>query len=96
MDKTLQSSKMMWAQGSILGTILYALFTRPLHKITKVTTFSDDNYIIKFNNEKKIAREELGRELEKIIKWLKGLGLKVNESKTEMCIFHQSGKMEVY
>ena len=83
-------------QGSILGPILYALFIRPLYKITKVTTFADDNYIIKCNKEKKIALEELGRELEKIIKWLKGLGLKVNESKTEMCIFHQSGKMEVY
>jgi hypothetical protein len=34
--------------------------------------------------------EELGRELEKIIKWLKGSGLKVNESKTELCIFHRS------
>jgi hypothetical protein len=37
-----------------------------------------------------MALEELGRQLEKIIKWLKGLGLKVNESKTELCIFHQS------
>jgi hypothetical protein len=35
-----------------------------------------------------------GRELEKIIKWLKGSGLKVNESKTEICIFHQSGNTD--
>jgi hypothetical protein len=76
--------------GTILGPILYALLIRPLYRITKVTTFADDNYIIKCNKEKKIALEELGRELEKIIKWLKGSGLKVNESKTELCIFHQS------
>jgi hypothetical protein len=74
-------------QGSILGPILYALFIRPLYKITNVTTFADDNYIIKYNKEKKMALEELRRELEKIIKWLKGSRLKVNESKTEICIY---------
>jgi hypothetical protein len=37
-----------------------------------------------------MALEELRRELEKIIKWLKGSGLKVNEKKTELCIFHQN------
>jgi hypothetical protein len=40
----------------------------PLYKITKVTTLTDDNYVIKFNKEKKMALEELGRELEKKFK----------------------------
>ena len=81
-------------QGSILGPILYALFIRPLYKITIVTTFADDNYVIKFNKEKKVALEELGKELEKIIKWLKGSGLKVNGKKTELCIFHRNGNTD--
>ena len=75
-------------QGSILGPILYALFIRPLYKITKVTTFADDNYVIKSNKEKKmVALEELGKELEKIIKWLKGSGLKVNEKRQSYAFF---------
>ena len=32
-----------------MGPILYALFIRPLYKITKVTTAADDNYVIKSN-----------------------------------------------
>jgi hypothetical protein len=41
-----------------------------------------------------VALEELGKELEKIFKWLKGSGLKVNETKTELCIFHRSGNTD--
>ena len=81
-------------QGSILGPVLYALFIRPLYDFEKLTTFADDNYIIERNNNKKIALEELGRRLEKIIKWLKDSGLKVNESKTELCIFHRKNNTE--
>jgi hypothetical protein len=50
--------------------------------------------VVKFNKEKKMALEELKKELEKIIKWLKGSGLKVNEKKTELCIFHRNGNTD--
>ncbi len=45
-------------QCSILGPILYALFIRPLYKITKVTTFAGDNYVVKFNKEKKGGKRD--------------------------------------
>ena len=51
--------------------------------------FADNSYIISSHKDKEIALEYLGRKLKKIIKWLKDSGLKVNESKTELCIFHR-------
>jgi hypothetical protein len=73
---------------------LYALFIRPLYDIEKLTTFADDNYVVESNTDKKIALEELGKRLEKIVKWLRDSGLKVNESKTELCIFHRNRNTE--
>jgi hypothetical protein len=70
---------------------LRTVYKATLQNNKNVTTFPDDNFVIKFNKEKKVALEELGKELEKIIKWLKGSGIKVNGKKTELCIFHRSG-----
>ena len=77
-------------QGSILGPILYAIFIRPVYKIEKMTTFADDNYVVSLNKNKEAAIENLGGKLKKIIRWLKESGLKVNESKTEFCVFHRT------
>jgi hypothetical protein len=77
-------------QGSILGPILYALFIRPLYDLEKLTTFADDNYVIGYHKEKDLALKELGEKLVRIVKWLKDSGLKVNEKKTEVCIFHRT------
>ena len=81
-------------QGSILGPILYALFIRPIYDFEKITTFADDNYVVERNQNKECALKELGRRLERIVKWLKDSGLKVNESKTELCIFHRNKNTE--
>ena len=77
-------------QGSILGPILYALFIRPLYNIEKMTTFADDNYVVVTGDNKETILEELKMKIDRTIKWLKDSGLKVNESKTELCIFHRT------
>ena len=76
-------------QGSILGPILYALFVSPLFDLTKMTLFADDNYVICRNKHLSELLKEMKDTLEKIIKWLGESGLKVNDSKTEMCLFYR-------
>ena len=77
-------------QGSILGPILYAMFVSPLFDLAKMTKFADDNFIIKCNKFLHELIVDMKQCLEMIIKWLKDSGLKVNDSKTEICLFHKS------
>ena len=77
-------------QGSILGPILYAIFVSPLFDLAKMTKFADDNFIIKCNKFLPQLIDDMKQCLEMIIKWLKDSGLKVNDAKTEICLFHKS------
>ena len=77
-------------QGSILGPILYAIFVSPLFDLAKMTKFADDNFIIKYNKHIPNLINDMKKTLEMIIKWLKDSGLKVNNSKTELCVFHRA------
>ena len=74
-------------QGSILGPILYAIYVSPLFDLTDLSNFADDNFAITWNPCKQNAINEMQTKLEIITTWLKKSGLKVNESKTELCLF---------
>jgi hypothetical protein len=76
-------------QGSILGLILYAMFVSPLFDLHDLTNFADDNFIIRWSSCTTGLCINIERSLESISVWLKGSGLAVNESKTELCLFHQ-------
>ena len=77
-------------QGSVLGPILYAIFVSPLFDLANLTNFADDNFILEFNAKINDLIPNMEQKLEMIIKWLKDSGLKVNETKTEVCLFHRN------
>ena len=54
--------------------------------------FSKDNYCLVWNRDLCVLIKDLEMKLEMITKWLKDSGLVVNESKTELCLFHKNDK----
>ena len=83
------SSSVGTVQGSILGPILYAIFVSPLFDLSKLTLFADDNYVIRWNKNLTELIVDMQATIELITKWLRQSGLKVNDSKTEICLFYR-------
>ena len=77
-------------QGSVLGPVLYAIFISPLFDLEDLSAFADDNYTIKWHRDLEIAKSEIQASLNNIVSWLTSSGLKVNEAKTEICLFSRS------
>ena len=67
----------------------------PLYEITKLSNFADDNFAITINNDKITCIQLLKNKLSITANWLKDSGLKVNESKTEVCIFYRKDTPQV-
>ena len=76
-------------QGSILGPILCAIYVSPIFDVTNLSDFADDNYALTWckNIENTIAL--MSDKLQLVINWLTDSGLKVYESKTELCLFYR-------
>ena len=55
-----------------------------------MTKFADDNFVIKFSLFLPQLLVDMKKTLETIIKRLKDSGLKVNDAKTELCIFNKT------
>jgi hypothetical protein len=83
------SSTMGTVQGSILGPFLYAIYVSPTFDLKALTNFADDNFIVRWNSDLQALISKLENDLGLIIAWLRDSGLKVNESKTEVCLFHR-------
>ena len=56
---------------------------------TNNINFTDDNFVLTFHKNKQEAVSLMERELNLITTWLTDSGLKVNESKTESCLFYR-------
>ena len=53
-----------------------------------MTLFAVDNNIIRTNCNLEALINDMKESLEPITKWLRYSGLKVNDNKTEVCLFH--------
>jgi hypothetical protein len=76
-------------QGSILGPLLYVLYTSDLATCgeTKLGTFAEGTAIIATHEDRTIASVNLQEHLHIIEKWLKKWKIKVNESKSSHISF---------
>jgi hypothetical protein len=89
----MENSKHGTVQGSVLGPVLFSLFIRPVYKIENLTTYADDNYVMRTGHELKDVLQRTQQAIENVSSWLKKSGLKVNEDKTELCVFHRRNKI---
>jgi hypothetical protein len=76
-------------QGSILGPVLFAIFVSQLFKIAGLEFFADESFVTKSNESLTELITDMEKTLEAITKWLKQSGMKVNQNKTEACLFYK-------
>ena len=76
-------------QGSVLGPLLYILFTAdlPLTNGTIVGTFADDTAVLSVNKDPAMASESLQDALNNISDWMKKWKVKPNENKSVQLTF---------
>ena len=73
-----------------------AIFISPLFDLEDLSAFADDNYTIKWNRDINILKADLENSLSRVVSWLTKSGLKVNEAKTEICLFSRTNMPPVF
>ena len=76
-------------QGSILGPVLYSIFTAdlPVSDQTLIATYADDTAILASHTDPIIAGRHLQQHLDKLEHWLKRWRIRANESKSTHITF---------
>ena len=54
-----------------------------------MSAYADDNFTFFWDRDKSKLIRDMEKELETLTKWLKDLGLKVNDMKTELILFYK-------
>ena len=85
-------------QGSVLGTLLFLLFTSDLFYIleNKLIGYADDSTLIAvvpFPGVRVTVAESLSRDLLRVSEWCDLCGMKLNASKTKTMIISRSRTM---
>jgi len=81
-------------QGSVLGPLLFAIFIAPMFELVNVSSFADDSYLSESDHDLETMVQKLQTEANVLMGWFKSSGLVVNETKTEICIFHKTKKIK--
>lgn len=78
-------------QGSVLGPILYLLFTadipKPLTQDSMLATFADDTVILSSHSCLQAATNQTKKMLDKAMDWFYKWGVEINEEKTVQVIY---------
>lgn len=77
-------------QGSILGPLLFNIYTSNLCEIIKpcsVVSFADDSYVVASADNIEILKARMSLAFGDHIEWLEQIGMKCNRSKTELIVF---------
>ena len=72
-----------------MGPILYAIFISPLFDIENLTCFADDKFPLVFSKNRLVLVKLMEKKLGVIVNWLSKSGMKVNEQKTDLCLFYK-------
>lgn len=76
-------------QGSVLGPILYLLYTSdlPTHEKIMTSTFADDTAILCTHKNPTMAHQLLQKHINEISRWCDKWGIKLNETKSTLVSF---------
>jgi len=76
-------------QGSILGPLLYTLYTSdiPIHPHTLLSSFADDTAVLSQNKDPNLASQHLQEHLTSLESWLNNWKLTINVEKSQQTTF---------
>ena len=72
-----------------MGLILYAIYIFPRFDLTDLSNFAEDNFALTLHMDNQMATEQMQDKLTLITTWPDKSGLKLNNTKTELCSFYK-------